>query len=71
MPLFRIAAAAGVLFVVAPEQTREAALAIFGFAASQSRQLPDPAEQARVYCSENVEKCASLARDALRHSARP
>jgi hypothetical protein len=71
MPIFRIAAAIGLLALFAPEQTREAAAAILGFAEERKPALPAPAEAAMSYCRSAPETCAAIARDAMRQGQRP
>jgi hypothetical protein len=67
LALFRIAAAAGVLLVLAPEKTREAALAIFR-GADEARQAAPTKEQiaetAMTYCRKHPEVCAEALRKA-------
>jgi Sec-independent protein translocase protein TatA len=68
LALFRIAAAAGILFVLAPEKTREAAVAIFRGAEEAKQAVPtreQVAEAALAYCRRNAEVCADAARKAM------
>jgi hypothetical protein len=68
LALFRAAAAAGLLLVLAPEQTREALSAIFLGAQNVQKNLPskdDAASAAMRLCTANAEACASMARGAL------
>jgi hypothetical protein len=68
LALFRIAAAAGILIVLAPEQSRQAIAAIFSGAEDARRALPDPgqaADAALAYCRQNAEICAKAAHKAL------
>ncbi|MGL5117241.1 MAG: hypothetical protein ACRC7G_00625 [Beijerinckiaceae bacterium] len=71
MPIFRIAAAIGLLALFAPEQTRQAAASILGYAEERKAELPVPAEAAMGYCRSAPEKCAAIAREAMRHASKP
>ncbi len=73
MALFRIAAAAGILLVVAPEQTRQAVASIFRGAEDARQALPtreQAAEAALAYCRRNADACAAAARKAVEAEAR-
>jgi hypothetical protein len=67
MALFRIAAAAGLLLAVAPDQTRQAIGALFRQAEDVQRAAPSPqdaAAAALAYCRENPEACMKAAAGA-------
>jgi hypothetical protein len=64
-----MAAAAGLLLVLAPEQTRDAVAAIFRGAEDARQALPTKeqlAETALAYCRKNAEACAAAAREAMK-----
>jgi hypothetical protein len=65
--VFRIAAAAGLLLVLAPEQTRQAIASIFR-GAEEARQAAPTKEQAAEialsFCRQNPETCARAVRKA-------
>jgi hypothetical protein len=66
--LFRIAAAAGVLFVLAPEKTREAVGSIFRGAEDARHAIPTKeqvAEAALAYCRKNPETCVQASQKAM------
>jgi hypothetical protein len=64
MALFRIAAAAGLLLALAPEETLKAARAAFGLA-EEVRQLQIPAgDAAAAYCKANPGICLEAVRNA-------
>jgi hypothetical protein len=64
MALFRIAAAAGLLAALAPEQTLQAARAVLGMAEeAKASQMPS-AEAAQAYCKAHPQICAEAARQA-------
>jgi hypothetical protein len=67
LALFRIAAAAGVLLVLAPEQSRQAIGAIFGGARDAARAVPtgeEAADAAIAYCRTHPDVCAKAVRKA-------
>jgi hypothetical protein len=73
LALFRAAAAAGVLFVLAPDETRHALAAIFLGAEDVRKALPtreDVADAALRKCRANAELCAGLARGAAESAGR-
>ncbi|MGL4635256.1 MAG: hypothetical protein ACRCWF_04685 [Beijerinckiaceae bacterium] len=65
MAILRIAAAAGLLLAVAPEQTMEAARSMFGMASAVKEQHMPTAESAMAYCRKNPTVCAEAARTAV------
>ncbi len=68
MALFRMAAAAGLLFVLAPEKTRDAVAAIFRGAEDVRAATPtreQAAATALAYCRQNAEACAAAAKTAM------
>jgi hypothetical protein len=64
MALFRMAAAAGLLFAVAPEQTLHVVKTTFGLAEEARALQPVSAETALSYCKANPNVCADVARQA-------
>jgi tRNA G18 (ribose-2'-O)-methylase SpoU len=64
MAIVRIAAAAGLLLVLAPEQTMQAAKSMLGMAHSVKEQHMPNAESAMAYCRTNPATCAEIARNA-------
>jgi hypothetical protein len=64
MAILRIAAAAGLLLVLAPEQTLETARAMLGMAKSVKDEHVPSAEAAMVYCKAHPAVCADIARNA-------
>ena len=64
MAILRIAAAAGLLLVLAPEQTMETARSMLGLAKSMKDQHLPSADVAMAYCRENPAICADVARNA-------
>lgn len=74
MALFRIAAAVGVLLVLAPEQTRTAIGTILSGAEETRKALPtreQAADQAISYCRRNPEICAAVAQKAMNLDKKP
>jgi tRNA G18 (ribose-2'-O)-methylase SpoU len=68
MALFRIAAAAGLLLVLAPDKTRDAIGAVFRGAEGAREALPtkeQAAAAALAYCRQNAETCAAVAQKAM------
>jgi Sec-independent protein translocase protein TatA len=68
LAVFRIAAAAVVLLVIAPEKSRQAISAIFSGAEDARRAIPSKEEVAATalaYCRRNPETCASAAQKAM------
>jgi hypothetical protein len=68
MAILRAAAAAGILLVVAPEQTRDALSAIFLGVEEARKAAPrqdDIAAAAARHCAANADSCARMARDAM------
>jgi hypothetical protein len=67
LAILRAAAAAGVLLVLAPEQTRSALSAIFVGVEDARKSLPGKDEAAAAamrYCAGNAGACARLTREA-------
>jgi hypothetical protein len=64
MALFRMAAAAGLLFAFAPEQTLRVVKTTFGLAEEARALQPVSAEAALNYCKANPSVCADVARQA-------
>ena len=64
MALFRMAAAAGLLFALAPEQTLHVVKTTFGLAEEARALQPVSAEAALNYCKANPGICADAARQA-------
>ena len=64
MALFRMAAAAGLLFALAPEQTLNVVKTTFGLAEEARALQPVSAEAAMTYCKANPGICADAARQA-------
>jgi hypothetical protein len=67
-----MAAAAGLLLVLAPEQTRSAISSIFRGAEDARQAMPTKeqvAETALGYCRQNAEACAAAARKAIEAQA--
>jgi hypothetical protein len=65
--ILRAAAAAGILLVVAPEQTRDALSAIFLGVEDIRKAAPKPEDftaAAARHCAANPDACARLAREA-------
>ncbi len=65
MALFRIAAAVGLLLVLAPEQTLRVARSMVGIADEAKALQPASAESVINYCKAQPQVCA----DAARHAA--
>jgi hypothetical protein len=68
LALLRAAAAAGLLLVLAPEQTRDALSAIFLGVEEARKAAPgkdDVATAAMRLCASDADACARMARDAL------
>jgi tRNA G18 (ribose-2'-O)-methylase SpoU len=64
MSIFRIAAAAGLLFVLAPDETMKVARAALGLA-EEAKSLQSPAaDVALSYCRANPSACADAVRQA-------
>jgi hypothetical protein len=64
MALFRIAAAAGLLLALAPEETLKVVRSAFGLA-EEARQLQVPAgDAAAAYCKANPSVCLEAVRQA-------
>jgi hypothetical protein len=71
LALFRAAAAAGLLLVLAPEETRNAISAIFLGAEEARKALPGKDEVAAAalkLCADNASTCAAATRGALETS---
>jgi hypothetical protein len=71
--LFRIAAAAGLLLVLAPEETRKAVASLFQGAEDARRAVPSAeqaAEAAIAWCRREPEACAAVARKASEADAK-
>jgi hypothetical protein len=64
MALFRIAAAAGLLFAVAPEPTIHVVRTMFGMAETLPIPKTAAADAAFAYCRENPQACLEVARKA-------
>jgi hypothetical protein len=65
--VFRIAAAAGLLLVLAPEQTRQALASIFRGADDARQAMPSKEQAAEIafsYCRQNPDACARAVRKA-------
>ncbi len=65
MALFRIAAAAGLLLVLAPEQTLRVAKGMVGIAEEAKSLQPASADAVLTYCKANPQACADAARQAV------
>lgn len=64
MAIFRIAAAAGLLLVIAPEETTRVARGLLGLAQEAQSLQAQVAETALQYCRANPSVCADVARQA-------
>jgi hypothetical protein len=64
MAILRIAAAAGLLLVLAPEQTMDTARAMLGMAKAVKDEHMPSADAAMAYCKANPAVCADIARNA-------
>jgi hypothetical protein len=64
LALFRIAAAAGLLFALAPEPTLKVARAALGLAEETAAAQGSPADAAINYCKANPQICLDAARQA-------
>ena len=65
MAILRIAAAAGLLLVLAPEQTLRVAKGMVGMAEEAKSLQPASAETVMTYCRSNPQVCADAARQAV------
>ena len=71
MALFRVAAAAGLLLVLAPEETTRVARGLLGLA-EEAKSLHAPAAETAIqYCRANPLVCADVARQASGMVAAP
>jgi hypothetical protein len=65
MAILRIAAAAGLLLVLAPEQTLRVAKGMVGMAEEAKSLQPASAETVMTYCRTNPQVCTDAARQAV------
>ncbi len=65
MAILRIAAAVGLLLVLAPEQTIRVAKGMVGLAEEAKSLQPASAETVMTYCRTNPQVCADAARQAV------
>jgi hypothetical protein len=74
MAIFRIAAAAGLLLVLAPEQSRQAIGSIFATTEQARAAVPtreQAVEAAMAYCRKNAEACMDMGRKAAEIRGKP